>query len=224
MLCLGGCRDAGTDPVAALVAGETRGALALRDELPALPDLAVRAGLDDVEGAVELWESSWAGVEADGRSVRAEAYRRAAPALAEALGRFSAERLRSDVGLALNAVGTLEEGSLDARLAAEVDRARALHLQAGRSLEEGDLVGAYAGEMAASDALRAVAPPAIARSLVIGAEAALEADAEARMTDVDADRVRRLVEGARLAMEAEDWSRAIRRAFYASQMLELAGR
>lgn len=216
-----GCRDAARDPVAALVAGETRGALALRAELPALPDLAVRGGVEDgVADAVELWHVSWDGNPTEGRELRAEAYRRAAPALADALGPAEARRMMDDVGLALGAVGTLDREALGP-LDAEVARARTLHDRAEHSLTAGDLARAFHLEMEASDALRAVAPPVVARSLLIRAEAAMADGAAAALAAEDRERAHRLVEGARRAAQAGDWSRAIRRAFYASQLLGL---
>lgn len=224
-LLMAGCRDAASDPLAALVAGETRGALALRTELPALPDLAVRGGIEDrVAAALELWETSWDGDPVRGRALRGEAYRRAAPELADALGPGEARRMLDDMGLALGAVATLEEGALEPELGAEVARARTLHDRARGALAEGDVPGAFALEMEASDALRAVAPPVVANSLLIRAESALEVDADTALSAEDRERARRLVDGARRAAEAEDWSRAIRRAFYASQLLGLPGR
>ena len=224
-LCLAGCRDAPGDPLAALVAPETQGALALRAELPALPDLAVRGGVEErVEEALELWELSWTGDPAESRELRAEAYRRAAPEVADALGREEARRMLDDMGLALSAVATLDEAALEADLRAEVARARTLHRKAERALDAGDLAGTFALEMEAADALRAIAPPVVANSLLIRAEAALEADADTALSEEDRERVERMVEGARRAADAEEWSRAIRRAFYASQLLGLPGR
>lgn len=218
------CRDASVDPLAAIVASETRSTLALRPELPALPDLATRAGIDgSAAGAVELWNTSWQDDGSEALELRAEAYRRIAPELGKVLGREEARRVVADLGVALDAVGTLDPDSLGPGLQVEVDRARALHRQAEGSLAADDLTGTFALTLEASDALRSVAPPAVARSLLARARRALD-EPDGPVDAMEQERALRLVEGAERALADEDWSLAVRRAFYACQLLGFSGR
>ena len=218
------CRDASVDPMAAIVAPETRGTLALRPELPSLPGLATRAGIDpSADGAVGLWTLSWNDDGTEARELRAEAYRRIAPELGDALGREEARRAVADLGVALEAVGTLAPDSLTPSLRAEVDRATSLYRRAEGSLEDDDLSSTFALTLEASDALRSVAPPAVARSLLARAHRALD-EPDGPLADDDRARVERLMEGAEQAVERGEWALAVRRAFYACQLLGLSGR
>jgi hypothetical protein len=206
--------------MAVILTEESRGTLALGPELPALPDLASRAGMDGtLASAVELWTSSWS--EDDGERLRERAYHGVAESLAATLGAETARGLLADVRVAVGAARTVGD-ELDPALALQVERASAHHAEAQGAMARGRLAEAYVSGLAAADALRAVTPQSVAGALVGRAGTHL-ADIPADSLDpVVRERAERLVRGARVALEGEDWARAVRRAYYACQLLGLS--
>lgn len=216
-----GC-DAGDDPLAVVVAGETRGALALSMGVPALPDLVRAADAEErLEGALDLWTSSWGRPEAEGRRLRREAYDEALPALAESLGPARVgdelERLRR----ALDAVGDLPEATLPAEFRERIARASELEREGRDELRAGRAGEALRRVVSGGDALREIEPRNVALYLVERADEALRRARSEGLagSERDARRGSRMVLGAREALERNDFPLAIRRAYYACHLL-----
>jgi hypothetical protein len=119
---------------------------------------------------------------------------------------------------ALTAISSAGPVSTDPRIASEVQRAGELHEHVEAALEDGDVATALAYAMEASDALRRFSPSRAVEAFLTKADAELTAGDDA-LSDTDRARAMRLVEGARSAIAEGDWTRAIRRAYYASQLL-----
>jgi len=219
LVALVGCRDSPTDPMSGLVAGETDlAALAL--ELPLLrPGNAGSAEGADPD-AVSSWRDSWREPTLEGRRIRQGLYTRLGEHLAAT--RSPAE-LDTEVGLlgaAVRRAGGLDLDSLPTFLSAGVERARDAQRRARRHVAEEAYGTAWAAALAGADALREVGPEAVARSVVLELEERLRRlPAAHSYSDTELERVRHLVRGGRHAVEEADWGRALRRAFYARELL-----
>ena len=221
LVLLSGCRDA-DHPAAVLLGEESRTALLLRPELPTLPDLSERAGLGEELGpAVQRWVESWEGRPDD--ELRADVYAEVVEPLARSLGAGGVADARASLGTALEAVERVRASDIPAELQTNVERARHHHAEAGEALAGGRESDALAGVLQGADALREVGPEGVARVLIRRAEGALDATAEGPGTPpVDIERADRMLQGARVALEGGDWQRALRRAYYACQLLGVA--
>lgn len=220
-LGVSGC-DAEEDPLAVVVAEETRGALALSMGVPALPDLVRDADAQDgLEAALDRWSSSWGRPEAEGRRLRRHAYDEALPAVAASLGPVrigdELERLRR----ALDAVGDLPEATLPAGFRDRIRGASELEREGREALESGRAGEALRRVVAGGDLLREIGPRNVALYLVERADEALERVRHGRLvrSERDARRGSRMVLGAREALEENDFPLAIRRAYYACHLL-----
>lgn len=219
--CVSGC-DAEGDPLAVIVAGETRGALALDMGVPALPELAREAGAEEgLEPALDRWTSSWGRPDGEGRSLREAAYDEVVPVVAESLGQArigdELERLRR----AVDAARRLPDASLPTEFRERIERAAELERDGRQALREGRVRDALHRVVAGSDLFREIGPRNVALYLVERADRALE---RARSEDLagserDARRGSRMVMGAREALERNDYPLAIRRAYYACYLL-----
>ena len=96
-------------------------------------------------------------------------------------------------------------------------------------LAQGRLAESLAQALQAADLLREVGPEAVSRMLLARAETQLEqlrarasGDDSARGVPEQVGRGQRLIRGAHEALEEGDYMRAIRRAFYACQVLGVA--
>ncbi|HEX7119438.1 MAG TPA: hypothetical protein VF212_11655 [Longimicrobiales bacterium] len=228
------CADAPTEPMALVVAAETEAALQVSRSLPTLPRLVQRLTASgalepDAAEALASARSLWLDAEAaadpeTARALRRDAITRAAPAVARALGPAGLAEveagLRRWVELAGAAVGGAELPGVAAALAA--GRVRLGAAEAAR--RDGRLERAAALLLEAADRLRETTPRAVAQRLIHRAEEALAAERrrarpEAAADDVARRRAERLLHGAREALDAGDPVRAIRRAYYARQLL-----
>ncbi|HEX7050108.1 MAG TPA: hypothetical protein VF188_07915 [Longimicrobiales bacterium] len=246
-VCAAACDDALTGPPSALVAEEARAALRVAADLPTLPNLverALRAGAggstatDSVAlvHARALWlDAASAPDSSDADALRRSAYALAAPALGAALDTAELaevrDRLERWIGMATGiAAADQFPGIGDALTTGRVlvDRARA-------AVARGDRTAAAAALLEAADRLAATTPPAVALRLIRRAERAWRADGAVESGDAEAgeaaendgardiwrERAGRLLRGAREAFDAGDYERAIRRAFYAEQVLRM---
>jgi hypothetical protein len=214
-----GCEDAGTDPLADVMTSETEPAIALRDALPSMPDWAMDAGLDLALGAeVGIWLDSWEMDPDDGRERRLPLYQRVAPSFAEAMGPRGAEELLGEVSQALLSVEAIDDEALPGEMHDEIERARELVGEGLRAVLSSETEAAFMLGWQASDALKELTPGTVASAVVARAEREL-GGADSSVSDVDLDRGQRLLEGAVRALEVEDWELAIRRGFYAWQVL-----
>lgn len=225
-LAVSACHDADADPTAVLVTEESRPALLVDVELPSLPDLVGKTGtLERLAGAIDLWIGSWDEESAGSEALREEAYVRASGPLARALGPAAVRDAHLRLGAALDAAATLPADVTSPEMAARIAEAERYRDRAAKALDEGRHADALVGTLRGSDALRAVGPEGVARTLVARAERRLTV---ARRSD-DADRTSlergdRLLRGARLALEDRQWSTALRRAYYACQVLGVSPR
>lgn len=215
--------------MAVVVTEETRTALGLKTRLPALPELVTRAGIEESHGsAADLWTSSWDVVDRSGEDLRETAYRTVAPSLAESLGTDGALGALSEVGEAVRAASTMDPEGLTPAMVENIDRARRLHDAGFEALDRGEVDVAFRYALEASDELREIGPSAMARNLIARASRVLEEmreemDGPPRPGEDEVFiRADRLVGGARRALEEGDWSRAVRRAYYASQILGIS--
>lgn len=218
IVLLGGCRDAPTDPLSGLVAGETElAALALELPLPA-PELD---GPDGAPEVVERWLASWEAPLLEGRSLRSGLYRELGDRMASAR---SPDDLRDELGLlgaGLRRAEELDAAAIPEFLQAGVERAREAHDRARTALADGDEPTGWAGLLLGADALREVGPEAVARGAVYRVEERLRRISDdASYTEQSRERIRHLVRGSRHALKDGAWGLAIRRAYYARGLLD----
>ena len=225
-----GCADAPRDPVALLVAPEARAALEVGSTLPALPDLirqhTVGAATGDLARAETLWREAAGAVDgAQAGELREAAYALAAPPLAEAMDSASLAgtqaRLERWIGLAGGALRHAEFQDLAAALTEAGQELAAARVAGTR----GERVEAVTLTLRAADRLSETTPRAVAARLSAQDEAALAglravagppSSEEARRR---LERIDRLVRGAREALAGGRFELAIRRAYYARQLL-----
>jgi hypothetical protein len=207
--------------MAVAVAPETHGAVLLSDELPSVPALLSAQGLEE-EGAAEAeaWRESWDLSEEEGTRLRARIYPSAARRLLPALGDAGVEDLLARNEENLRAVEAVAHLLLSEPVLEAFQRSQDLHAQARESMDRADGEMALGMALESVDALREVSPEHVGRGLVDEAELAFR---RIRSTEAysleELTRIRRLTIGAREALEAGDYPRAIRRAYYACQLL-----
>ena len=224
------CADAPRDPVALLVAPEGRAALEVGSTLPALPDLIRRhtpgAPTGDLARAETLWREAVVSADpAQAAELREAAYALAAPLLAVAMDSASLAgtqaRLERWIDLAGGALRHAEFPDLTAAL----NEAGGSLAAARGAAARGDRVEAVGLTLRAADRLAETTPQAVAARLSAEDEAALAtlrqvagrpAAEESRRR---LERIDRLVRGAREALAAGHYELAIRRAYYARQLL-----
>ena len=218
---LGACEDAASDPLGVVVSAETQGVLLLVLERSGLPGLVSEAGrADELREVSEQWEASWDMTLIQARAARAEVYGLAAPALADGLGLDALTVATDEVGHALAIIDGLTPDDLAPSIERRVGMAAAAHQRARAALDVGDTEDAVRALLEASDALREVTPRRLATLLRAIAE-----DALGRIVDRDTypeetlQRAERLTKGAGSAIDAEDYTTAIRRAYYAVLLL-----
>lgn len=214
------CEDGPADPLALLMTQETQPSLEIAPAVPSLPILATLYGVeDDLSPSVDLWSESWALPPAAAAGARAEAHRRASPVLAQAMGDDEVQDALD--GLLRSIASARAHGpALPTALVASLDLAERLATRAVASQTQGRTEEAIELGLGAADALQGVSPGVIARLLVQKAEDAMRRIPErSTYTDQGWHRARRLVLGAREALDDGDLPRAIRRAYYACQVL-----
>lgn len=216
--------DAESDPLAVIVAEETRGALALDMGVPALPEMARRAEVADrLDAPLESWTSSWGRTDAEGRRIRSRSYDEALPVLAPALGEARIGEELDRLRRAVDAAHELPISTLPDEFRDRIARADELAERAREALEDGRGREALRHTVAGSDALREIGPRNVALYLVDRAEEAAE---RARSDGIpgaqrNTRRGSRMALGAREALENRDYPLAIRRAYYACHLLGL---
>lgn len=234
LLAATSCEDAPTGPEAALIASEAEAALRVASALPTLPELAStlldsgRLPAEDAGRLAEaraLWiEAAEAGEPVVSIRMREEAYALAAPALARVLDRDELagvhDRLERWIDLARGALAGDAESDIARVLAAGAD----LLARAREAEARGDRLDAVRLTLGAADLLLATTPGAVATRLIAEAEQALEAarlaaDPEDEERGQAISRAERMLRGARQAVGEGDHARAIRRAYYARQLL-----
>jgi len=216
-------QDTDLGPIAA-VAPETPGAVALSGGLPSVPELVEAQGLQlEGQADVSAWWDSWRLPDSDGARVREGLYPSVSARLFPHLTRRGVAELltRNDESLrSAKGVGVVLE---NAGIEFALDSALRLHSLAWSALEEGDGEGALGFALHSADALRAVSTQQVASELLSRAQESLRRNDESLTYSLEElTRIRRLTNGAREALTDGDYPRAIRRAYYACQLLGVA--
>ncbi len=215
------CQDAEDSPLAVAVAPETHGALLLSDHMPSVPHLLSEQGLG-LEGAAEAnaWWESWTLDDAAGEDLRASVYPAAASRLYPRFGEEGVRGLLDQQQESLTAVEKVSVIIASPTIAEALGEANRLHATARQALEEGQGQQALALVLCASDALWEVSPQQVATQLVTRASQGLRRIQGSRAySEEELLRIRRLGTGAEEAFKDGDYSLAIRRAYYACQLL-----
>lgn len=216
------CDDGGPD--AALLAPETAPALAIDAALPTLPALAnaaLEAGVTPAEeGILHAALRGWSHARSLGdvgvaTDLRDHAFAAAAPILAERLDPSVIATYEARLGYWIRIAGmlALDVESIGIRVGeagARLDEANALRAD-GRGTE------ALVATLEAADLLRGAGPEAIAGELIADVRAGLPPGGES--DDPTVARAARLLRGAEAALQDGDYERALRRAYYARQLL-----
>lgn len=224
IVLLSGCRDAVSDPLAALVATETVPAVAVPVELPTLGVLAnAPAVRDELAPVLAAWLAAWESEDpALGRGARDEAIRQAAPALGDALGVGGVATTLEPLFEVERDLGEIDSVPLD--LAPPLAEIRSLIADTRAALDEGRTDRALTVGLQASDRIRSLGPRAVARTLIARADRALVRGQVTGVIDARSlGRGERLLAGARQALEDDQTDLAIERAYYAAQLLEGEG-
>jgi len=209
------------NPLAVAVAPETHGAILLGDGPATLPRLLSRYGLDH-EGAAqaEAWWDSWAMEDQEGAVLRSRIYPLASGGLLPVLGAAGVEALLGENALTLAAAEAVASLMDSQDVSQALERARDLHREARAALREGRMEHALQRIMETSDALWKLSPAHVATELLDEARMAMGRNREdATYSEEELIRIRRLIHGASEALEAGDYPGAIRRAYYACQLL-----
>lgn len=221
------CGDA-RDPVSLLTTAETAPALDLDAPLPTLPTLVQQvlapagpplapADATRLLDAFATWTSASIGdVPAEQDAERARARQMAAPVLAAALGIAKIEDLNARLQT-WTTLGLLVAGDRDPELKAALRSSAAALRSADERNAAGDLAGSLAATMEAAESLEQATPYAVADRLLRNARGRF--DSLEVSDDVSRERADRLLRGAEEALAAGDYPLAIRRAYYARELL-----
>lgn len=229
-----GC-DAEGVPTALVVAAESEAALQIAEELPTLPWFAGRleARLDPasrrtVSMGVAVWEESLeAGAPAPEGELRERVYDAVIPVLAPRLVRADLEAAHRALAAWLQMATPVVAEARIAALEARLDEGRRLANELASALS--DDTGAEWGlllALRAADVLLETTPRVIALRLTAWGEGMLAAHAGGAgagggaVDSLSLARADRLLRGAREAIASRDYILAIRRAFYARQLLD----
>ena len=215
------CQDVESDPLAVAVAPETHGALLLGADLSSVPHLLTEQGLA-LEGAAEAeaWWESWTLSRGEGARLRSRIYPSAARRLYPALAKDGVRHIISRHEETLKTLETVGDILTAEVLSEAMVKARTLHADALAALNAGDGENALGLALQSVDALWEVSPRQVALELLEQATEALGRNpTPSSYSDEELTRIRRLTSGAREALEEGDYPRAIRRAYYACQLL-----
>jgi len=203
------------------VAPETHGAVTLTGGLPTVPDLVLAQGLErEGQADVEAWWDSWALTAADGAKVRQEVYPSVSARLYPLLNRNGVTELLTQNEASLRMARSVGIILANREIESALEDALRFHDWAWSSLHEGDGERALRFAFESADALRAVSPEQVASGLLEKAQESLRRNgASVSYSEEQLTRIRRLTNGAREALEGKDYPRAIRRAYYACQLL-----
>lgn len=215
------CEDMGNDPLATAVAPETHGAVLLSEGLPTLSDLLTRHGLAGrAQIYLDAWWRSWDLGPPDGQKVRATLYSPVSAVLYPYLLEEGVATLLAENEKALKAATAVELLLVADAVEAAMKNAWRYHNQAVDALGRGMGELSLSLALHSADAVREVSPEQVARALLQQADEALRRNREVvPYSEEELIRIRRLTNGAAEALEAGDYPRAIRRAYYACQLL-----
>jgi hypothetical protein len=220
-LPLSACQDVEGDPFAVAVAPETHGAILFSGRLASVPQLLAAEGLD-AEGAAEAdaWWESWTLGRGDGERLRSQIYPLAVGHLFPVLGQVGVRELIIRQGEILGAMETAAAVVTSEAIQAALSKALRSHEEAVLESKRGDLENALLLALRSVDALWEVSPHQVAVGLLDRATEALRRiEPATTYSEEEMIRIRRLTNGAKEALDTGDYPRAIRRAYYACQLL-----
>jgi hypothetical protein len=215
------CQDVQDNPLALAVASETHGAVLFAEELPSLPRLLGDNGMAG-EGSAEAdaWWESWRLGGAEGAQLRSLVYSSAIQRLYPVLGDAGVGEFLKANDERLSAAGSARSLVDSESIGRAFERATGLHGEAWAALSEGNGEEALLLALRSVDVLWEVTPEQVALELVERAHDALRRnEGSVPYTHQELTRIRRLMNGAREALGEGDHPLAIRRAFYACQLL-----
>jgi hypothetical protein len=206
------------------VASETDGAVALSGGLTTIPELVEAQGIQAVGQAdVNAWWESWGLSESDGARIREGLYPSVSARVYPLLTFRGVTELLAQNEESLRAAKGVGEVLENAEIELALESALRLHSMAWTALEEGDGEGALGLALRSADALRLVSPHHVASELLSRAEEFLRRNDESLTYPLEElTRIRRLTNGARESLADGDYPRAIRRAYYACQLMGVA--
>lgn len=219
-LLVSGCQDVGEDPMAIYVSAGADGAALLGESLPTIPTLLLDYGLE-TEGVAEMeaWEASWADGEG-GVDLREVVHRSSVERLLPLMGRSGVEDVIARNALNIDAVEDLGPMIQSPAIRQALGGAGAFLDEARAALVEGREGEALLLALKASDTLWEVSPQQVAANLLRLAEDHLRRNGPPpSYTEEELTRVRRLMFGSSEARKNGDYPGAIRRAYYACQLL-----
>jgi hypothetical protein len=232
-LGLAACRDTPVEPTALLVAAETEAALQVAADLPTLPTLVAAVARDGtlpaglataLQQATHLWlEAEGAADSAASAEFRTAAYALAVPALVAGLADAELARADSALDRWLRTADRILTGRTPLEIGQALRDGREHLDRAREATAGGERALAVEATLRAADRLLETTPRAVALRLIREAELELEVRrvaAGASGPDASTRRAERLVRGARQALAEEAFPLAIRRAYYAGQLLE----
>lgn len=216
-----GCGETAEGPMASLVTSETMGALALTVELPTVSMLTGLVGMSgELAEEVEQWDASWDLPLDQGEGIRARLRRTGARALR---GRVTPELLLqkyTELTDVLDLVAELPQDAILPQLADRLVDAQDAATRAALAARDDRVEESLWWTLRAADELEALTPRRVAQWLTGAAERVLgRSDADDAYSRETLDRASRLVRGARESLTGESYPRAIRRAYYACQLL-----
>lgn len=230
VLAAAACRDAPGEPTALVVAAETEAALRVAAELPTLPQIVERAratgrltsaDAEAVASAYRVWQEAESTRDpAAATELRYRSYALAAPVLVRALGPAGLAEVEAGLRRWIDLASTASDGMPLPGLAAALQAGQVLLARAAATEHP---VQAAAFLLEAADRLRETTPDAVARRMIRQVEDAMAAEGGPADGANSAARRRadRLLRGAREALSEGDPVLAIRRAYYARQLLGL---
>lgn len=220
-LPLSSCADAESHPLALAVASETHGAVLLGEDLPTVPNLlaGTLAGHDEPALSASWWDS-WQLEEARGVEARQQIYPLVAYLLASEMSDSGVEelldRVESNIASVNGVAIHLDPGIIGPALR----QARQLHREAADAWAGGDPTASLKLVLETADVLWSLSPQRVAMGLIKEASETLgRKDSRASYSEEELIRIRRLIFGAKEALGEEDYPGAIRRAYYACQLL-----
>ncbi len=220
-LSVSACLDAEEGPLAIYVAPETQGAVDLGEELSTVPRLLADYELA-LEAAVEAeaWQDSWRMEDSLGAKLRGTVHSSVVQLLLPIMGVGGVEDVLAKNAMSIEAAGGLGAMVRSTRIATALVGAEGFHAEAQVALREGRVSEAFAFALQTSDALWRVTPQQVARDLMGKAESALGRNgADGTYSEEELIRIRRLMFGASESLKEGDYPGAIRRAYYACQLL-----
>lgn len=219
-LFVSACADVGEDPLAIYVSSGADDAVMLSEDLPTVPRLLLDYGLETEAAAeAEAWDASWAD-DAAGAELRASVHLSSVERLLPLMGRSGVEDVIARNALNVDAVENLGPMIRSPAIREALGAASELLDAARTAIVQGNDGEALLLALRASDTLWEVSPQHVAADLLRTARDHLRRNEGASTySEEELTRIRRLMYGSSEARKNGDYPGAIRRAYYACQLL-----